>query len=112
MFNYLKYIQRITDNAPRFSVRCLFLGRRSRGETGKRSRFGSGVLAGNCGFESRRDQWHYTIGPIVMEDPAPESKPGPEPERLKIEGDWEEAVKKAMKKPRPDGGWPDLDPKA
>ena len=27
--------------------------------------------------------------------------------RLKIEGDWEEAVKKAMNNPRPEGGWPD-----
>ena len=25
-----------------------------------------------------------------------QNKPGPEPERLKIEGDWEDAVKKAI----------------
>ena len=33
-------------------------------------------------------------------------KPGPEPERVKIEGDWEEAVKRALGKKRPPGGWP------
>lgn len=35
--------------------------------------------------------------------------PGPEPERFKIEGDWEDAVKKAMAKPKPDEGWPQYD---
>jgi hypothetical protein len=34
------------------------------------------------------------------------SKPGPEPERLKIEGDWEEAVKRTLAKKRPPDGWP------
>ena len=33
-------------------------------------------------------------------------KPGPKPEVLKIEGDWEEAVKIAMRKKKPKGGWP------
>ena len=33
--------------------------------------------------------------------------PGPDPERLRFdEEDWEEAVKKALKKPRPEDGWP------
>jgi hypothetical protein len=32
--------------------------------------------------------------------------PGPDPERLKIESDWKDAVKKALRKPRPKGGWP------
>jgi hypothetical protein len=31
---------------------------------------------------------------------------GPEPERLKINGDWKSAVRTAMKKPKPAGGWP------
>ncbi|MGA2540375.1 MAG: hypothetical protein ABSG78_02300 [Verrucomicrobiota bacterium] len=31
---------------------------------------------------------------------------GPEPERLKIYGDWKEAVRLAMRKPKPPGGWP------
>jgi len=34
-------------------------------------------------------------------------KPGPEPERLKIDGDWKDAVKKALNKPKPPAGWPD-----
>jgi hypothetical protein len=33
-------------------------------------------------------------------------KRGPEPDRLVIEEGWEEAVKKAIKAPRPPGGWP------
>jgi len=31
---------------------------------------------------------------------------GPEPERLKIEGDWKAAVRTALRKPKPPGGWP------
>ena len=33
-------------------------------------------------------------------------KRGPSPERLKIKGDWETAVGKALKKERPKEGWP------
>jgi hypothetical protein len=33
-------------------------------------------------------------------------KPGSEPERLKIEGDWVEAMKRALGKKRPPEGWP------
>jgi hypothetical protein len=33
-------------------------------------------------------------------------KLGPKPERLAIPGDWETAVEKALKTPRPPGGWP------
>jgi hypothetical protein len=33
-------------------------------------------------------------------------KKGPAAERVKIKGAWEEAVKKALSKPRPDNGWP------
>lgn len=29
-------------------------------------------------------------------DPKPQEKPGPEPERLTIEGDWEDALKHAL----------------
>lgn len=40
--------------------------------------------------------------------PKPKQKPGPEPDRLKIEVmDWETAVKKALHKPRPKEGWPE-----
>lgn len=31
---------------------------------------------------------------------------GPEPERLKIEGNWKAAVGLALRKPKPPGGWP------
>ncbi len=30
-----------------------------------------------------------------------DKKPGPDPDRLKLEGDWEESVKKALKRKRP-----------
>lgn len=33
-------------------------------------------------------------------------KSGPEPERLKIEEDWEDAIDKALRKKRPEEGWP------
>jgi hypothetical protein len=32
--------------------------------------------------------------------------PGPEPETLKIEGNWKKAIKKALGKKRPEGGFP------
>ncbi len=35
-----------------------------------------------------------------------EQNPGPEPERLNLEGDWEKLVGKALKKKRPKEGWP------
>jgi hypothetical protein len=38
---------------------------------------------------------------------AKSKKRGPIPERLKIKGDWETAVAKALKKERPKEGWPD-----
>jgi hypothetical protein len=31
---------------------------------------------------------------------------GPEPETLQIQGNWKDAVKKALSKKRPAGGWP------
>jgi hypothetical protein len=40
--------------------------------------------------------------PMVTTKPTEgDGKPGPEPERVKIEGDWEEAVKRALEKKRP-----------
>ena len=38
--------------------------------------------------------------------PDEKPKPGPDPGRLIIEGDWEKAVGKALKKKRPAGDWP------
>jgi len=36
----------------------------------------------------------------------PKKPPGPEPERLKLTGNWMENVKKALDKKRPADGWP------
>lgn len=33
-------------------------------------------------------------------------KTGPKPERLKLKGNWEKQVKKALGKKRPKAGWP------
>lgn len=35
-----------------------------------------------------------------------EKKPGPQADRLRIEGDWENAIENALLKKRPPGGWP------
>lgn len=35
-----------------------------------------------------------------------QSRHGPEPERLKIHGDWVAAIDMALTKKRPPGGWP------
>jgi len=31
---------------------------------------------------------------------------GPEPDRLKLEGNWKDAVKKSLSKKKPTTGWP------
>lgn len=36
---------------------------------------------------------------------AEKKRRGPEPERLKLEGDWEALVGEALRKPLPPGGW-------
>lgn len=36
-------------------------------------------------------------------------KRGPKPDSLKLEGDWRDAVNKAIKKKRPKDGWPTFD---
>lgn len=33
-------------------------------------------------------------------------KRGPKPDLLKIEGDWQDAVKKTLEKKKPASGWP------
>jgi hypothetical protein len=41
----------------------------------------------------------------------PNTKPtGPEPNRLKIDDDFEKAVERALKKPKPPNGWPKPEP--
>jgi len=37
---------------------------------------------------------------------AAKKRPGPEPARLRIKGEWKQAIKKAMKKRKPREGWP------
>ena len=39
-------------------------------------------------------------------DKAPQATKGPEPARLKIEGDWVAAIDRALKVKRPARGWP------
>jgi hypothetical protein len=36
----------------------------------------------------------------------PKKPPGPAPERLKLKGDWEKLVRKALTKQRPKRKWP------
>lgn len=44
----------------------------------------------------------------VMDDPK--KKPGPAPDHVKLDDEnWEEAISKAVKKPKPAEGWPKHD---
>jgi hypothetical protein len=36
----------------------------------------------------------------------PKGAPGPKPDILKIEGDWQDAIKKSLQKKKPAKGWP------
>ena len=38
--------------------------------------------------------------------PAPTMTRGPEPKRLKIEGNWQDAIKQSLQKKKPPEGWP------
>lgn len=40
------------------------------------------------------------------ENPSGATKRGPKPETVKIEENWEKAVKKSLKKKKPKDGWP------
>jgi len=37
--------------------------------------------------------------------------PGPKPERLRIEGNWRDAMKKSFQTQKPPAGWPKPEPK-
>jgi len=37
---------------------------------------------------------------------ADRAKPGPKPSAVKIEGNWQDAVKRSFQKKRPAAGWP------
>jgi hypothetical protein len=41
----------------------------------------------------------------------PKGTPGPAPEVLKVEGDWKDAVKKALRIKKPATGWPKPEPR-
>jgi hypothetical protein len=43
---------------------------------------------------------------MPKQENAPKAKPGPKADTLKIEGDWEGAVKKSLSKKKPPEGWP------
>ena len=46
----------------------------------------------------------------MTKDAKPEKKeqrtPGPKPDTLKIKGSWKDAVKRSLKKKKPEEGWP------
>lgn len=42
----------------------------------------------------------------MKKKPTPAKKRGPKEERLIIEGDWKDAMKRALQKKRPPSGWP------
>jgi hypothetical protein len=51
----------------------------------------------------------HDLGSEVMPKNPKQSvkgKPGPKPQYLKIEGDWRDAVKRAVRKKKPAEGWP------
>lgn len=42
-----------------------------------------------------------------MTEKKPKKRTGPEPDRVKLSGDWEKAVATALAKKRPKEGWPE-----
>jgi hypothetical protein len=43
---------------------------------------------------------------MAKKPPKKKAKPGPKTEVLKIEGNWQEAVKKSLSAKKPATGWP------
>lgn len=41
----------------------------------------------------------------IIPNPKSKKRRGPKPERLKLKGDWEALIGKALKKKRPKKGW-------
>jgi hypothetical protein len=39
--------------------------------------------------------------------PSETERRGPKPDTLKVEGDWQKAIKKSLAKKKPKEGWPD-----
>jgi len=44
---------------------------------------------------------------IMADRDEKRKKPGPKPDSLHIDGDWEDAIKEALGKKKPKDGWPD-----
>lgn len=42
----------------------------------------------------------------MAKKPNKKAKPGPKPDVLKLDGNWEDAVAQSLKKKKPAGGWP------
>jgi hypothetical protein len=43
--------------------------------------------------------------PVLKAQEKEQKTPGPEPELLKIDMGWEEAIKRSLEKKKPIGGW-------
>jgi hypothetical protein len=43
---------------------------------------------------------------MAKKKPTKKAKPGPKPDTLKIEGNWQDAMRKSLAKKKPVGGWP------
>lgn len=57
-----------------------------------------------------RDFGHTRQADHHAEEEGGDTKPGPEPERLKLpDEDWKEAIRRALEKERPLEGWPERD---
>ena len=55
---------------------------------------------------------HWACYLIVMAKKMPEKKnPGPKADTLAVEGEWKDALRKAISVERPEEGWPDPPPK-
>jgi hypothetical protein len=48
--------------------------------------------------------WKIIRGQVQM--PKEKKRTGPAPERLKIEGDWMQAIENTLKRAKPTAGWP------
>jgi hypothetical protein len=42
----------------------------------------------------------------LIQKPESSTPRGPKPEVLKIDGDWQEAIKRSLEKKKPADGWP------
>jgi hypothetical protein len=50
-------------------------------------------------------------GLIITGATKPRKSPGPAPDVLKIEGNWKDAVGKALQVKKPSSGWPKMKPR-